>query len=56
MDLSPYRKAVIAVIAAAVTVAQAFGVPVAEDLSTELVAVFDAVAAVAIYAVPNEPA
>jgi len=54
VDLSPYRKAAVAVIAAAVTVAQAFGVPVAEDLSTELVAVFDAVAAVLVYLIPNE--
>lgn len=53
MDIARYRKATIAVIAATVTVAQAFGVPVAEDLSTELVAVFDAVAAVLVYAIPN---
>ena len=53
MNIAPYRKAFVAVIAAAVTVAQAFGVPVAEDLSTELVAVFDAFAALLVYAIPN---
>lgn len=53
MNIAPYRKAFIAVVAAAVTVAQAFGVPVAEDLSTEVVAVFDAVAAILVYVVPN---
>lgn len=53
MNLSPYRKAVVAVIAAAVTVAQAFGVPVADGLSDNIVAVFDAVAAALVYAIPN---
>lgn len=54
MNIAPYRKAFVAVVAAGVTVAQAFGLPVAEDLSTELVAVFDAVAAVLVYVVPNQ--
>jgi len=53
MNIAPYRKAFIAVVAAGVTVAQAFGIPVAEDLSTEVVAVFDSLAALLVYAVPN---
>lgn len=54
MNLAPYRKAVIAVIAAAVTVLAAFDVSVAEDLSDKLVGVFDALAAILVYAVPND--
>lgn len=54
MDLSRYRKAVIAVIAAIVTIAQTAGVPVAEELSDSAVAVFDAVAAFLVYLVPND--
>lgn len=55
MDIRPYRKFVIAAVAAAVTLANAFGVPVVAEVSEELIAVFDAVAAVLIYTVPNEP-
>lgn len=54
MNLKPYRKAVVAVVAAAVTVAHAFGVPVAESLPDKVVALFDAVAAFLVYFVPNE--
>jgi predicted MFS family arabinose efflux permease len=53
MNIAPYRKAFIAVVAAGITVAQAFGVPVADGLSDNATAVFDAVAAILIYAVPN---
>ena len=53
MNLAPYRKAVIAVVAALVTVGQAFGWPVTDELGKEVVAVFDAVAAVLVYWVPN---
>ena len=53
MNIAKYRKAFIAVIGAGITVAHAFGAPVADDLSKELVAVFDAVAAVLVYVVPN---
>jgi hypothetical protein len=56
MNLAPYRKFVIAFAAAAVTIAQAFGVANADEISKQVVAVFDAVAAIGIYAVPNEPA
>lgn len=55
MDIRPYRKFVVAFIAAAVTVANAFGLPVVEDASDELVAVFDALAAFAVFTVPNSP-
>lgn len=51
--LPEYRKGVIAVVAAFVTVAHAFGFPVADDLSTEIVAVFDSVAAILLILVPN---
>ncbi len=53
MDISRYRKAFIAVVAAAVTVAQAFNVPLADELSTKAVAVFDSLAAILVYVVPN---
>lgn len=55
MDIRPYRKFAVAIVAAAVTVANAFGVPVVQDVSQELIGVFDAVAAVLVYAVPNAP-
>lgn len=54
MNLAPYRKFVVAIVAAAVTVANAFGFPVVEDASDEIVALFDALAAVAVFAVPNQ--
>jgi hypothetical protein len=53
MDIRPYRKFAVAFVAAAVTVANAFGVPVIEEASDELVAAFDALAAVLVFAVPN---
>jgi hypothetical protein len=53
VDIKPYRKFVVAVVAAAVTVANAFGVPVVEEASDEAIAVFDALAALLIFAVPN---
>lgn len=53
MDIRPYRKFAVAIVAAAVTVANAFGVPGAEDISKEVIAVFDAVAAILVYVVPN---
>lgn len=56
MNLAPYRKFVIAFAAAAVTIAQAFGVANADAISQEAIAVFDAIAAIGVYAVPNEPA
>lgn len=53
MDISRYRKAIIAVTAAAITVAQTFGVPLADELSDQVIAVFDAIAAALVYVVPN---
>jgi hypothetical protein len=53
IDISPYRKAVVAAVAAGVTIAQTLGVPVAAELSDSVIAVFDAVAAVLVYIVPN---
>lgn len=53
MDIRPYRKFAVALVAAAVTLANAFGVPVVEDASDELIGLFDALAAVLVYAVPN---
>ena len=47
------RKALIACVAAVVTVCHAFGVPVAADLSTQAVSIFDAIAAVLVAVVPN---
>lgn len=53
--LPEYRKAVIAAVGAIVTIAAAFNVPVAGDLSQEVVGIFDALAAVLVLAVPNKP-
>lgn len=53
MNIAPYRKFVVAFVAAAVTVAHAFGIVGADDISKEVIAVFDAVAAILVYAVPN---
>jgi hypothetical protein len=53
INIHKYRKAFIAVVAAGVTIAQAFGLPVADDLSNTAAAVFDSVAALLVYAVPN---
>lgn len=55
MNIAPYRKFVIAAVAAAVTLANAFGVPVVEEVSDEIIGVFDAIAAVLVYTVPNVP-
>jgi predicted MFS family arabinose efflux permease len=53
-DLSAYRKGVVAVVAAGVTVAQVAGLPVAEELSDSLIAVFDSVAAALVILIPND--
>lgn len=53
IDLRKYRKAFIAVVAAGVTVAQTFGLPVADELSDTVLAVFDSVAAFLVYLIPN---
>lgn len=55
MDISPYRKFVVAAVAAAVTLANAFGLPVVEEASDEVIGVFDALAALLVYVVPNDP-
>lgn len=55
MNLAPYRKFVLAFIAAAVTIAHAFGIASADDISKQVIAVFDAVAAIGVYVVPNAP-
>jgi hypothetical protein len=54
LNLAPYRKFVIAICAAAVTIAHAFGLAVAEEISSEVIGIFDGLAAILIYAVPNE--
>ena len=56
MNLAPYRKFVIAFCAAAVTIAHAFGIANADEISKQVIGVFDAVAAIGVYLVPNEPA
>ena len=48
-----YRKGLIAVLAALVTVGQVAGFPVAEEFSDNAVAVFDAIAAALVILVPN---
>lgn len=55
MNLAPYRKFVVAFVAAAVTIANAFGVVGADEISQEVIAVFDALCAIGVYWVPNEP-
>ena len=55
MNLAPYRKFVIAFVAAAVTVAHAFGFVEADEISKQVVAVFDALCAIGVYWVPNQP-
>ena len=55
-SIAETRKFVIAAVAAVVTAANAFGFPVAEDLSAEVVAIFDSVAAALVLIVGNEPA
>ena len=56
MVLAPYRKFVIAFLAAAVTIAHAFGVANADEISKQVISVFDAICAIGVYLVPNEPA
>ena len=56
MNLAPYRKFVIAFLGAAVTIAHAFGVANADEISEQAIGVFDALAAIGVYFVPNEPA
>jgi hypothetical protein len=53
MNLAAYRKGLIAVLAAVVTIAQVAGWPLADDLSDQAVAVFDAIAAALVIIVPN---
>lgn len=50
MDVSNIRKAIVAVVGAAVAIANAAGVPVAEDLSNSVIAL---ATAVLVYLVPN---
>lgn len=47
------RKALIATAGAVVSICHAFGVPIADDISTEAVGIFDAVVAVLVFVVPN---
>jgi hypothetical protein len=54
VDISRYRKGVIAVLAAVVTVAQVAGFPLADDLSDKAIAVFDSLAAILVILVPND--
>lgn len=55
MNLAPYRKFAVAFVAAAVTIAHAFGIANADEISKQVIAVFDAVAAIGVYVVPNAP-
>lgn len=55
MNLAPYRKALVAIIGAVVTVLHAFNVPVADDIPVQVIAIYDALTALLVYAVPNEP-
>lgn len=52
-DLAKYRKGVVAVVAAGVTVANLAGVPLAAGLSDGVLGVFDSLAALLVIAVPN---
>lgn len=52
--IARYRKGLIAVIAAAVTVGQVVGFPLAEEFSDDAVAIFDAIAAALVIIVPNK--
>lgn len=54
IDLAQYRKGVVAVLAAAVTVANLVGLPVVDGLSDAVLGVFDAVAAALVVIVPND--
>lgn len=47
------RKALIASLGAVVSICHAFGVPIADDVSTEAVAIFDAAVAFLVFVVPN---
>lgn len=49
--MSKYRKAVVAVVGAAVAIAAVFGVNVPEDVAATVVSV---VTAILVYAVPND--
>lgn len=55
MNIGQYRKFVVAIVAAAVTVGNAFGFPVVEDVSQEVIALFDVLAALVVARVPNDP-
>ncbi len=54
-DYPRYRKAIVAVVGAAVTVLAAFNVPVADGLSDGVVAAIDTIAAVLVFVLPNDP-
>lgn len=54
MNLARYRKGVIAVTAAVVTVAAAFNIVLPADLSDNVVAVFDALSAALVIIIPND--
>ncbi len=47
------RKALIATVAAVVSICHAFGVPIADDVSQEAVGIFDALCALLVFVVPN---
>lgn len=52
--LREYRKGVVAVLGAAVTVANLAGVPLAADVPDAVVGVYDAVIAALVIILPNE--
>lgn len=54
ITIARYRKGLIAVLAALVTVGQVAGFPIAEEFSDKAVAVFDAIAAALVIIVPND--
>jgi hypothetical protein len=52
--LRKYRKGVLAVLGAVVTVANISGLPLAEDLPDAVIAVYDSVIAALVIVVPND--
>lgn len=56
MNLARYRKFVVAFAGAAVTIAHAFGVANADEISQQAIGIFDALCAIGVYVVPNDPA
>lgn len=53
--MAKYRKFFVAFVGAAVTIAHAFGVAEADEVSKKVIAIFDLVVALGVYWVPNEP-